>query len=71
MLSSFGLAGFYNLEPEGYGAVIRSDILMDNAFAQIGVVRFDSTEELGFYFGFGLMRCLLKDLEFSDRCIGD
>lgn len=68
--TSFGLAGFYNLEPQGYGAVFRSDLLMDNAFAQVGLIRFKDTKETGFYLGFGFMRCLLKDLEFTDSCIG-
>lgn len=68
--TSFGVAGFYDLAPEGFGGVFRTDLLMDNAFLQLGVIRFRETEDLGFYAGFGFMRCLLKDLEFSDRCIG-
>lgn len=70
ILTSAGVAGFYNLEPEGYGAVIRSDILMDNAYVQAGFIRFRGVDGTGFYFGLGIMRCLLKDLEFTESCIG-
>jgi hypothetical protein len=68
--TSLGVAGFYDLAPEGWGGVIRTDLLMDNAFLQVGVIRFQKAREVGFYAGFGFMRCLLKDLEFSDACIG-
>lgn len=70
LITSVGLAGFGSWRPRGLGGVVRSDVLMDNAYVQGGVIYFTEAEAAGFYVGFGLMRCLLKDLEFADRCIG-